>query len=1000
MTSDTATLNPYAVHEWRVSSSSYSERTHKRDETIFAVANGYLGVRANFESRLPKKAIRGTYLNGFHDTSPIVYPEGAHAFAKNRQTMLNVMDSQLIEISCNETEVCLLGLGQISDFEQTLDMQAGTVRRSYVWTGKDKTKLRVTTIRFASFVHEHLFVQKCTVEMLSGRGSVSVRSILDGDVHNQVAGDDPRVGSGFTGRVLATEQVSVAVGKQVLLQRTARTNASLACVVEHNLALPKEAMVSSKASEDSASVIIETLLEAGDTIGIEKIAGYYSQQTTEGDLVATATADVARAAKAGFAKLEAEQRAYMDEFWAGADVRIEGDPLLQQGIRFNLYHLLQSVGKNGKSNIAAKGLTGEGYEGHYFWDTEVYVLPVFLFTKPQIARKLIEHRCSFLPKARERAREMSQKGALFAWRTIAGEETSAYYPAGTAQYHINAAVFIALKRYVQATGDTELLRGVGAEMLFETARLWADLGVYIYGKGFCINGVTGPDEYTAVVNNNAYTNFMAKDHLAYAVEVAKWLRREHPEDYKTVAAKVVLKESEIEDWQRASDNMMIPVDENLGIIKQDDSFLDKKPWDFAGTPKDKYPLLLNFHPLVIYRHQVLKQADLVLALFVQGDRFSRYQKKRNFDFYEPLTTHDSSLSTSIHSIMASEIGYLEKAYQYFMHTARTDLDDLHENTGDGIHAAAMAGTWAAIVHGFAGMREHGNHLSFNPRLPAAWKGYSFRLRYQGRTLLVEVSPDQATYSLVSGEPVAIRHRSQRLQLTAGRPLKASIRAEFKAAVFDLDGVITDTAECHFKAWGSIAAELGIPFDREYNEKLKGISRMESLNLILARSTREFSRFEREELARRKNQLFLEMVNCLTPNDILPGIKPFLIELKKRGIKTAVASASKNAQQILQHLGLSGEFDHVVDAAQVGKGKPDPEVFVRAADALGLCCEECVGIEDAQSGVEAVKAAGMFVVGIGKGLQGCDLPLGSTAELNVDAIMKLVTSHNPTVNAPE
>ena len=1001
----------YRVDDWIVETTRYSNGTQKRDETIFAVANGFLGVRANFERKLPPGGLKGTYLNAFYESAPIVYPEGAHALAKNRQTMLNVIDAQPIEIFLGGQGVGTHSSGTISDFSQRLDMRTGIVTRSYVWS-LEASRLRVIIERFVSFARENLFVQRVTLENLGTEGRLKVRSILDGNVSNQVAGDDPRVGSGFTGRVLKTERLEGRENLSTLVQRTDRTKFALACSTVTKLSRP--AAPSAETGADEVATCYEISLKKGEAVVLEKFAAYTQSLLTPDSDLAKVSVELAQlGAEAGFEKLAHEHRAYLEDFWAGADVTVDGDPQLQQGIRFNLFHLLQSVGKNGRSNISAKGLTGEGYEGHFFWDTEVYVLPVFLFSKPLIARRLIEHRATMLPAARQRAAEMSQKGALFAWRTIGGEETSAYYPAGTAQYHINADVFLALKRYLDVTGDRELLLSVGAEVLFETARLWADLGCFVPGRGFCINSVTGPDEYSAVVNNNAYTNLMAKDHLEFAVETYRLLEREHGEFLKGLVKKINLTEVEIAQWSRAAAEMFLARDERLGIVKQDDSFLDRKPWDFKGTPKEKYPLLLNFHPLVIYRHQVLKQADTVLALLLQGDRFSRDEKKRNYDFYEPLTTHDSSLSTSIHAVVASELGYLDKAYDYFIHTSRTDLDDLHHNTGDGIHAAAMAGTWSGIVHGFAGMREHHDsvsstgYLSFNPRLPAAWKGYSFRIRYKSSLLLVEVQGAQVRYSNLSqpgtnAGPIEIRHRSQVVRLAAGSSETRSIMNEVRGALFDLDGVLTDTAHCHFLAWKSIASELGLPFDEQFNEKLKGIPRMESLELILSQGSRSYTASEKLELCERKNARFREMVSKLTAKDVLPGVRELLSELKMNGIRCAVASASRNAREILERLDLLNEFEFVVDAAKVGKGKPDPETFVKAAEGLGLHPEECVGFEDSQAGIEALRACCMIAIGIAS--TAADLPgahevVPTMKGLSVKRILELAGRTYPVIPAP-
>jgi alpha,alpha-trehalose phosphorylase len=469
----------------------------------------------------------------------------------------------------------------------------------------------------------------------------------------------------------------------------------------------------------------------------------------------------------GYDKLKEEQYEFLADFWDKADVEIRGDMPLQQAIRFNLFHLLQSVGRDGKTNICAKGLTGEGYEGHYFWDTEMYVIPAFLYSNPAISRKLLEYRYSTLDKARVRAREMSHStGALFPWRTINGEECSGYFPAGTAQYHINADIAHAIKIYMEVTQDYEFLLRYGAEVLFETARLWVDLGFFSDEKGgkFCINCVTGPDEYTAIVNNNFYTNLMAKENLEYAYNTAVWLKENHNPEYDRLVSSIGLEPEEIALWNIAADNMYVPNCEKHGIHPQDDSFLEKEVWDFENVPKENYPLLLHYHPLVIYRHQVCKQADVVLALFLLGNKFSLEQKRKDYDYYEKVTTHDSSLSACIFSIVANDIGYHEKAYDYFIKTARMDLDDYQGNTHHGVHTANMAGSWMCIVNGFAGMRVYDSALSFQPYIHPDWEEYSFKINYRGSIIKLTINSKGTTYRLVEGEELEITHRDKRFIL--------------------------------------------------------------------------------------------------------------------------------------------------------------------------------------------------------------------------------------------
>ncbi|MBX3086587.1 MAG: glycoside hydrolase family 65 protein [Anaerolineae bacterium] len=761
-------IYPYA--EWDIIETSFNVNYNARNETIFALGNGYIGWRGTFEEGLPKGyGVEGTYLNGFYESQPIHYPEAAYAFAKNSQTMLNVTNGKVIKLFIEDEPFNMLE-GTLLDYKRTLKLREGLLERELTWRSPEGREIKLITRRLICFTNKHLAAIWYQVTPLTFSGKIKIVSELDGDVTNLTAEDDPRLGSGLKGHALIIDHHAANHTGGQLRQHTGTTGFELVCAMENDLQTTNPYTSAASTSAFTSVITFEIDAAQGQPIQLTKYLAYAaSNDTGQSGLALAITANhlATQAKETGFARLAQAQADFLAEFWADTDIVIKGDIALQQGIRFNMFHLLQSAGRDGKTNMSAKGLTGEGYEGHYFWDTEVYVIPFFLYNNPQITRKLIEYRYSILDKARDRAREMAHpKGALFPWRTINGEECSAYFPAGTAQYHINADVALAVKRYVMATEDNEFLVNYGAEILFETARLWASLGAYIPRKGnkFCINEVTGPDEYSALVNNNCYTNLMAKENLEYAHRIALWMQQQHADAYHALVAKIGLEASELDAWKKAADNMYVPYDADLQLYMQDDSFLDRVPWDFANTPKENYPLLIHYHPLVIYRHQVCKQADLVLALFLLGDKFTLDEKRRNYDFYEKVTTHDSSLSSCIFSIVASEIGYHDKAYAYFMNTARMDLDDYHGNVKDGVHIANMAGTWMCLVNGFAGMHAYEDVLSLKPYLPQGWDEYSFKVNFRGRLIGVTVNQSGASYQLLKGEPLTIQHYGQQVQL--------------------------------------------------------------------------------------------------------------------------------------------------------------------------------------------------------------------------------------------
>jgi trehalose/maltose hydrolase-like predicted phosphorylase len=776
-------VHTFPLDPWGIRESGFDTASHFLRETLFALGNGYIGLRGTGEEGYSGPAgssLDGTYLNGFYESEPIVYPEAAFGLAKTNQFMLNVPNAKGIDLWLGDERFDPLA-GRLGHYERALDFRTGVLQRSLEWTSNSGKRVAIRSRRLVSFAHKHLFAIEFELTPLNFSGPVGLLSAVDGEVANQQAGDDPRVGSAVSGPALQAVAVEQDASLSALTQRTHNSGFTLVSAIDSSVQCDAAVHSDSRCSGQRAGQWFEVDAREGEPIRLTKFGSYHSSRDyPEAELLPRARATLAQARAAGFDALCQQQADYLADFWAHADVEIAGDDALQQGIRFNQFHLLQSVGRDGQTNIAAKGVTGEGYEGHYFWDTEIYIFPFFLYSKPEIARKLLEYRYAGLGQARERARQMSHpRGALYPWRTIAGGECSAYFPAGTAQYHINADIAYSIKLYYEATGDLAYMAQAGAEIVLETARIWLGIGGYDRAGRFCINEVTGPDEYTALVNNNYYTNAMAQMHLRFAADMADTVRRECPLDFERIAHATGLGADEPGEWRRAADLMFLPYDEALGIHEQDDSFLSKKPWDFAATPKQNYPLLLNYHPMVIYRHQVCKQADVVLALLLLSDQFTLDDKRRDFDYYEAVTTHDSSLSSCIFSIVASEVGYHDKAYDYFMETARLDLDDTHGNTHYGVHTAAMAGTWMGVAYGFAGMRVAGGALRFAPTLPAQWQHYQFKIQLRGALLQVRVGRGQAEYTLLQGDALEFNHRGQPVALTLAAP-QARIDLEAQA----------------------------------------------------------------------------------------------------------------------------------------------------------------------------------------------------------------------------
>jgi alpha,alpha-trehalose phosphorylase len=772
----------YPADEWNVIEKGFHPKFLAQLETILALGNGYLGMRGCPEEGGPN-AENSTLINGFYETHPIVYGEEAYGFAKTNQTICNVTDAKTIKLFVDD-EPFWLPDANLLTYDRRLNMRAGTLDREILWETPTGKQVLITSRRLVSFANRHVAAISYCVTLVNADAHLVISSEMAvNQPTNRVDQSDPRQMQIAAGPVLR-HRLSYANDRRIVLcHATQRSRLTLTCATDQVLETSCTHAYKTVHTEDFGQVAFTIEAQRGSAVHLIKYLVYHTSATASPqELCGRADWTMDRITTQGFQELLAGQEHYMNDFWRRSDVRVEDIRVertkrttveIQQAIRFNLFQILQASARSEDAGVPAKGLTGQAYNGHYFWDTEIYLLPFLTYTSPKIARNLLTFRYKMLPLARARAQQLGHRGALFPWRTISGEEASAYYAAGTAQYHINADIMYALRKYVQATGDQEFLERCGAEMLVETARLWLDLGFYSDTKGgkFCINGVTGPDEYNTVVNNNAYTNLMARENLRYAAGTVRALRTARPDAYEALVHKTALEGSELDAWGRAADSMYVPYDEKLKIIPQDDAFLDREPWDFQNTPLDRYPLLLFYHPLNIYRKRVIKQADVVLAMFLLGGAFSLETKKRNFEFYDPLTTGDSSLSSCVEAIIAAQIGDTERAVRYGMAALLMDLADVGGNVKDGCHIASMGGTWMMLTYGLGGMRDDDGMLSFWPRrAPEDNAILRFALTYRGRLLQVDIGLENAEYTLREGDYLVIRHETEELQLTQEKPV--------------------------------------------------------------------------------------------------------------------------------------------------------------------------------------------------------------------------------------
>lgn len=753
----------FAIGPWAVTEREMHFDLLAVTESVFALSNGHIGLRGNLDEGEPN-AIPGTYLNGFFESVPLPHAEVGYGYPEEGQSLIDVTNGKVIRLLVDD-EPFDIRYGTLARHERVLDMRDGVLRREVEWTSPAGQSIRVRSTRLVSFVHRSVVAILYEVEPVDQRARVVVQSTL---VTNEPVPEeraDPRAAAALRSP-LVSEYHARHDTEVVLGHRTRVSGLRMAAAMDHIVEGPDTTVTTSESEPDLGRVTISTELGPGQTLRVVKLVAYgWSSERTTPALRDQVDAALASARRTGWVELCRGQRAYLDDYWSRADIEIEGDASLQQAIRFALFQVLQAGARAEQRAIPAKGLTGRGYDGHTFWDTESYTLPVLTYTTPHAARDALRWRHSTIESARARARELRLGGVAFPWRTIRGEECSGYWPAGTAGVHINADIADAARRYASATGDDEFEAGPGIELLVETARLWRSLGHHDTEGNFRIDGVTGPDEYTAVADNNVFTNLMAARNLRTAADLAERLAER--------AADLGVDAHEIAAWRDAAGAMVIPFDPNLGVTAQCEGFTRYRKWDFDATSPDEYPLLLHFPYFLLYSSQVVKQADLVFALYACGDAFDAEQKARDFEYYERITARDSSLSASIQAIVAAEVGHLDLAYDYFCETAFIDLRDLASNTDDGLHLASLAGTWLVAVAGFGGMRDHGDVLAFAPRLPAQLTRVRFGMLYRGRRLSVEIGVGTATYALLAGTPLTIVHHGEQLTVAVGAPQQRS-----------------------------------------------------------------------------------------------------------------------------------------------------------------------------------------------------------------------------------
>lgn len=964
-----------SAHEpWSVTERGWNPAQVRFRESLFSLANEFAGVRGNFEEGVGGKGLCGSYFNGIYEETENRYIWPRVGFAKTFAFLVN--NIQWIKLAPSiDGEALDFGVSEISECTRWLDLRTGLLTREFLWHPVAGGRVRVRFERFLSMADRAVAAVRLTLSSVDFSGALDVEASLDGTVAHEQWGNQVRIAE--TGRA-----VEPGCGMAALSVSTIQTE--LASAAAMTLQMDGADWQAAAREEGRTSLAAASRLVPGQTLSVTKFIGLASiLRSAADDCLADAQSAAKQARESGWDALFSAHSRHWEEFWKECDVEIEGDVAAQQAMRFSLFHLHMTYdGKYESCNVAPKGLTGENYAGATFWDTEIYAFPYYVFNRPEAARKLIEYRHRQLPAYRRRAREMRAEGAILPMITITGEESCPAWELGNHEIHINAAPAFALGLWRKVTLDNDLCRDAGAELLAEHARYFASRATFSHRRGqYVLNTVIGPDEFRPWADNNAYTNAMAAYALRAASGGLRELRTAVPEAYARLVEKIGLSEEEIARWESVADNLyQQKPDTDLGVLPQDDTFLDSEPMLRHQVSEADRPLHAHWPYDLLLRSSLLKQPDTLLGHYLLGDVFCNSATlRRSFRYYEPRTMHDSSLSPCVHATLAARLNLADRAYDYLIKSLRLDLDDLNHNSDQGLHITAMGGAWTALTTSFGGLDWTREIPSLSPVLPSQWRSFAFQLRLGDSLVKVRVADGAVTLQLQDGPPAELDLFGKRVRITPGAghsvPLQDKPVGHTRGALFDLDGVLVSTDRFHYQAWKSVADEEGIPFDVETNHRLRGVSRMESLEIILERASRSYSSGEKEQLARRKNERFVALIGTLTPGDLLPGAREFLETLRREKWKVALCSSSRNAQAICSRLGILDLFDAVVDGNGVTHSKPHPEIFITAARKLGIYPGDCVVFEDAQAGIDSAKFAGAAAVGIvgaGHTLLGADL----------------------------
>jgi maltose phosphorylase len=744
-------------NNWSIIEEGFDAERVKSSESLFSIGNGAMGQRANFEESYSGHTFQGSYIAGIYypDKTKVGWWKNGypHYFAK----VLNAPNWIGIDVTINGEALNLNTVKQVRGFKRELNMKEGWYNRSFEAVLQNGTEVAINVRRFLSVNDDELGVIKFEVKPLNGNAEITFSPYLDAGVKNEDANWEEKFWE-----PLGTENSG---NSAFVKARTFKTHFTVAAFMNNSILLNGENQslnpADIKSAEDKVQFSYSINTAKDDTAAIVKFGGYtVSLNHAEDKLVQAAQNVIATAQQKGYNVLLEEQKEAWARIWEMADITIEGDVKAQQGIRFNIFQLNQTyLGKDPRLNIGPKGFTGEKYGGSTYWDTEAYCLPFYMATKDQnVARNLLTYRYNQLDKAIENAEKLgfTNGAALYPMVTMNGEECHNEWEITFEEIHRNGAIAFAIFNYYRFTGDYSYIPEKGLEVLIGIARFWHQRATWSAHKNkYMILGVTGPNEYENNINNNFYTNYIAKWCIDYTVEQIAKTEAEYKADHTRIMQKVKLTAEEVKEWKNVADNMYFPYSEEHGVYLQQDGFLDKELIPVSQLDRSQRPINQKWSWDRILRSCYIKQADVLQGFYFFEDHFTKADLEKHFDFYEPLTVHESSLSPCVHSIQAAVLGRMEQAYTFYLRTSRLDLDDYNKEVEEGLHITSMAGTWMSIVEGFGGMRVKNDTLHFEPRIPAQWVGYSFKINFRNQILKVSVHPGETKFTLEGDKELTV-----------------------------------------------------------------------------------------------------------------------------------------------------------------------------------------------------------------------------------------------------